>query len=243
MDELQKHAKGTRSGRNGHTVRGSFLKEFPEEAEAESSQAAARPGQAVAGRACSLGAGLLKRSRSETGTAGRRACTHCHQTVHFHMAGCACLVAPDPLRPHGRYSLPGASVPGIFQPRILEWVAISSQPRDPTRISCVSCTGRRIPYRRATWEAFVCDTNSSLVRASPPSDKSQRVKMSERVWGWQELGFIRYPVGPCTKVLGELGGSRSVDAAATLGSGERASWLSQAPPTARALFVTWEGAT
>ena len=159
------------------------------------------------------------------------------------MASRARLVAPDPLRPHGQYSLPGTSVPGIFQPRIPKWVAISSQPRDPTRISCVSCIGRRIPYRRTTWEASVCDTNSSLVRASPPSDKSQRRKMSEWVWGWQELGFIWYPVGLCTKILGEPGGSRSVDAAAPLGSGERASRLSQAPPTARAPFVTWEGAT
>ena len=45
-------------------------------------------------------------------------------------------------------SLPGSSVPGIFQARILEWVAISysqesSWPRDPTRISCI---GRWISY-------------------------------------------------------------------------------------------------
>ena len=42
----------------------------------------------------------------------------------------------DSLRPHGLY-LPGSSVPGVFQARILEWVAISffrgsSQPRSPT---------------------------------------------------------------------------------------------------------------
>ena len=39
-------------------------------------------------------------------------------------------------------SLPGSSVHGIFQARILEWVAISSskgssQPRDQTRISYI----------------------------------------------------------------------------------------------------------
>lgn len=45
--------------------------------------------------------------------------------------------------------------------------------------------------------------------------------MSEWVWGWREPGFVQYPVNPGTKVLGELGGSRSVDTAATLGSGER----------------------
>ena len=53
-------------------------------------------------------------------------------------------------------SLPGSSVHGIFQARILEWVAISfsrgsSWPRDQT---CISCTGRRILNHRATWEAI-----------------------------------------------------------------------------------------
>ena len=43
----------------------------------------------------------------------------------------------------------GSSVQGISQPRMLEWVAISysrgsSQPRDQTHVSCVSCIGRRI---------------------------------------------------------------------------------------------------
>ena len=46
-------------------------------------------------------------------------------------------------------SLPASSVHGIFQPRLLEWVSMSysrgsSQPRDWTRISCVSCTGRQV---------------------------------------------------------------------------------------------------
>ena len=43
-------------------------------------------------------------------------------------------------------SLPGPSVHRIFQARILECIAISSsrrssQPRDPTRVSCSSCIG------------------------------------------------------------------------------------------------------
>ena len=46
---------------------------------------------------------------------------------------------------------PGSSVHGILHARIPEWVAISvsrgsSQPRDQTPISCVSCIGRRILY-------------------------------------------------------------------------------------------------
>ena len=47
--------------------------------------------------------------------------------------------------------LPGSSLHGISQARILEWVAIScsrgsSWPRDPTWVSCVSCIGRAFLY-------------------------------------------------------------------------------------------------
>jgi len=52
----------------------------------------------------------------------------------------------------------GFSVHRIFQARILEWGAISSsrgssQPRDWTYISYISCIGLRILYHWATWEA------------------------------------------------------------------------------------------
>ena len=45
-------------------------------------------------------------------------------------------------------------VHGIFQAKILEWVAISypgrsSQPRDWTHVSCIFCIGRGILYHRA----------------------------------------------------------------------------------------------
>ena len=48
-------------------------------------------------------------------------------------------------------SSPGSSVHGIFQVRILEQVVISfsggsSPPREQTHVSCVSHTGRQIPY-------------------------------------------------------------------------------------------------
>ena len=48
-------------------------------------------------------------------------------------------------------SLPGSSVHGILQARVLEWVAISfsrgsSQPRDRTFVFCVSYIGKRILY-------------------------------------------------------------------------------------------------
>ena len=48
-------------------------------------------------------------------------------------------------------SLPGSSVHGILQTRILEWVAVpssggSSCPRDQTQVSCISWVGRWVSY-------------------------------------------------------------------------------------------------
>ena len=53
-------------------------------------------------------------------------------------------------------SLPGSSVHGVLQTRVLEWVVIfssrgSSQPRDRT---CISCIGRWILYHWTTREAL-----------------------------------------------------------------------------------------
>ena len=54
-------------------------------------------------------------------------------------------------------SPPCSSIPGIFQARILEQVAIpfrgSSWPRDWICIFCLSCIGRQILYHWTTWEA------------------------------------------------------------------------------------------
>ena len=65
---------------------------------------------------------------------------------------CACSVTFDSLDPLD-CSPPGSAVLGIFQARILEWVAISnprvsSQPRDRTGVPCI---GRQILYHRAIW--------------------------------------------------------------------------------------------
>ena len=63
----------------------------------------------------------------------------------------SCLTLCDPID----WGLSDSSVPGIFQERVLEWVAISfsrgsSWLRDQTRVSCI---GRQILYRWATREA------------------------------------------------------------------------------------------
>jgi len=64
-----------------------------------------------------------------------------------------CLTFCDPMN----CSPPVSSVHGLFQARILERVAISylsgsSQSRDWSCVSCVSCTGRQILYHCVTWE-------------------------------------------------------------------------------------------
>ena len=55
-------------------------------------------------------------------------------------------------------SPPGPSVHGIHQARILEWVAmyssrVSSRPRDRTRVSYISCTGRWVLYHERHLES------------------------------------------------------------------------------------------
>ena len=64
----------------------------------------------------------------------------------------SCLTRWNPMN----YSPPGSTVHGVFQARILKWVAISFsrgsfRPRDWT---CVFCISRRIPYQWAIWEAY-----------------------------------------------------------------------------------------
>ena len=59
-------------------------------------------------------------------------------------------------------SLPGSSVHWVLQARILKRVAISyamesSQARDQTKISCISCIGRWILCLCITWEAKALD--------------------------------------------------------------------------------------
>ena len=62
----------------------------------------------------------------------------------------------------------GSSLHGIFQARILEWVAISysrgfSWLRDRTLVSCISELVRRFFTTSATWEAFFSSTCTSPV--------------------------------------------------------------------------------
>ena len=89
-------------------------------------------------------------------------------------------------------SLPGTSVHGILQARLLEWVAISdlggsSQPRDQTHVSSVSCMGKWILYHCATWEALRAE--GSRVNEEDPGN-------SEGV-GAGKPGELGLDSGPC----------------------------------------------
>ena len=92
-------------------------------------------------------------------------CAHTH--MHTHMCACNNFKAAEPLCAQSCVTLcdpvdgspPGSSLHGIFQARILECIAISysrgsSQVRDQTRVSSVSCPGRLILYLGATWKAL-----------------------------------------------------------------------------------------
>ena len=68
----------------------------------------------------------------------------------YHLCMLSCVQLCNPMV----CSLPGSSVHGIFQARILERVAISYsrgsyQPRDRPHVSCVSCIGRQVLYQCA----------------------------------------------------------------------------------------------
>ena len=82
--------------------------------------------------------------------------------IFMHNSGvCSCVRAqscPTLLNPMD-CSPPSSSVHGIFQARVLEWVAISlsrgsSRPRDQTRVSCFPGIGRQVLCCCATWEVL-----------------------------------------------------------------------------------------
>ena len=88
---------------------------------------------------------------------------------------------------------PGSSVHGIFQARILEWIAVlssrgSSLPRNWTHISCI---GRQILYHWATWEAWPTHTelkvsysSSVLLKSAhlPPTPPRPPIPLHSRYW-------------------------------------------------------------
>ena len=71
---------------------------------------------------------------------------------HCTMHACTHALSCPPLWDSMDCSPPASSIHGIFQARILEWIAIShsrgsSQPRDRTNASCISCIGKGVLYQ------------------------------------------------------------------------------------------------
>ena len=84
--------------------------------------------------------------------------------------------------------LPGSDVHGIFQARILEWVAIcfsrgSSQPRDQTCISCIPCIGRWVLYQ-------LCHLCPSLAASGCLSSQVPGSPAFWRTSDWALLPFL-----------------------------------------------------
>ena len=84
------------------------------------------------------------------------------RTQHYKttmVVGCVCTQSCLNICNPKDSSLWGASVHGIFQARILEWVAISyprgsSWSRDWTQVSYISCIARQILYYCTTWKTL-----------------------------------------------------------------------------------------
>ena len=88
--------------------------------------------------------GICK-SSEERETSNDYCIMHVYTCVCSISQSCSTVCSPSDCGP------PGSSAHGIFQASILEWVSISysrgsSQPRDRTHISFVSCIGRQILY-------------------------------------------------------------------------------------------------
>ena len=93
-------------------------------------------------------------------------------------------------------SLPGSSIYGIFQARVLEWAAISfsrgsSQPRNRTRVSCI--VGRRFTVWPTKWNKQVTKWQifyDSTYRGTKEQSDSQRQVAEWWLPGKWEMGSL-----------------------------------------------------
>ena len=88
------------------------------------------------------------------------------------------------------YSLPGFSVPGLLQARILEWVAIpfsrgSSRPRDQTRVSCILY---RLSHQGLALTLLVSSQILTISWASLVAQLVKNLPAMQETW-------VQFPVG------------------------------------------------
>ena len=101
----------------------------------------------------------------------------------------SCLTPCDPMD----CSPPGSSAHGTLQARILEWVPMpssrgSSQSRDQTYVSCVSCIGRQILYHRVV--AKSCPTLCNPMDCSLPGSPVRGI-FQARILEWVVISSSR----------------------------------------------------
>ena len=110
-------------------------------------------------------------------------------------------------------SLPGSSVHGIFPGKILEWVGISSSrgsswPRDWTRVSGVSCSGRRFFTHyiiREAWKmsgamktrGIFRDHLEELKEQLPKTGKMRLSPNDMQSYWWKKASHLPSSQAPC----------------------------------------------
>ena len=153
------------------------------------------------------------------------------QCVLSHSVVCLTLCGPKD------YSPPGSTVHEISQGRIVEWIAISysrgsSQSRDWTRVSFISCTGSGILYHQHHLGNSILETGVVLIvlitqlcttlcdpmDCSPPGSSVHGI-LQARIPEWVAIPFSRGSSQPRdqTQILCTAGGFFTTWATINLG--------------------------
>ena len=109
------------------------------------------------------------------------------------------------------WTMPGSSVHGISQARILEWVAISfsrgsSWPRDQTHVSCI---GRQILYHWATRDAWREGSGGAGGTKITARESEQPLWLSGQWRGWLKAAMPKGSVRDRITCQGPLPASKS----------------------------------
>ena len=164
----------------------------------------------------------------------------------MHTQSCPAVCNP------GACNLPSSYVRGIFQVRILLWVAISSsrwssRPRDRTCVSCISWIGRWILYQLGHLKFPVCSIrkSNSTKGQNRGGRESRREKEKEKdeeedtpreaelKWGCppsQQEGWLMYKSVPLGLLCTDSG-KRDQEATCSVASSHPASAEPSLPPT------------
>ena len=110
------------------------------------------------------------------------------------LAAQSCPTVWDPMD----CSLPGSSVHGILQARILEWVAVSfsrapSQPRDQTQISCIACgffTVKEVSFLEVTQLLFYLNPSNLAPEASILNVTYYSFRVSSSGGPWESIKVL-----------------------------------------------------